>query len=53
MPLNKIVPDLTTAIAGIQDGMDLMIGGFGGSGAPIELIQALVDRYLLTKLPSR
>ena len=29
-----------------------MIGGFGGSGAPIELIHALIDRFLATGHPT-
>jgi 3-oxoadipate CoA-transferase alpha subunit len=45
------VPDLATAIAGIEDGMTLMVGGFGGSGAPLELIHALVDRCRATGSP--
>ncbi|MCZ4260636.1 3-oxoacid CoA-transferase subunit A [Limimaricola sp. G21655-S1] len=32
------------AVADIPDGASVMIGGFGGSGAPIELIHALIDR---------
>ena len=35
---------LAEAVAGIGDGATVMIGGFGGSGAPIELIHALIDR---------
>lgn len=31
------------AVADIPDGASVMIGGFGGSGAPIELIHALID----------
>jgi acyl-CoA hydrolase len=42
--------DPETYIASIEDGMTVMIGGFGGAGAPIELIHALVDRY---KRPAR
>ena len=49
--MDKIVPDLATAVAGIEDGMTLMIGGFGGSGAPIELIHALIDRFRATGSP--
>ncbi|NBO20755.1 MAG: 3-oxoacid CoA-transferase subunit A [Rhodobacteraceae bacterium] len=43
--MDKTLPDLATAVAGIADGMTVMIGGFGGSGAPIELIHALIDRF--------
>ena len=38
--------------AGIPDNAVLMIGGFGGSGAPIELIHALIDRYKATGSPA-
>jgi len=40
-------------VAGITDGMSLMVGGFGGSGAPIELIHALIDRFKATGSPTR
>ncbi len=49
--MDKTLPDLATAVAGIGDGMTVMIGGFGGSGAPIELIHALGDRFLSTGHP--
>ena len=49
--MDKTVPDLAAAVAGIGDGMVVMIGGFGGSGAPIELIHALIDRFLATGHP--
>jgi 3-oxoadipate CoA-transferase alpha subunit len=49
--MDKTLPDLATAVAGIRDGMTVMIGGFGGSGAPIELIHALIDRFLATGHP--
>ncbi|NBE06947.1 3-oxoacid CoA-transferase subunit A [Paragemmobacter ruber] len=49
--MDKTLPDLATAVAGIQDGMTVMIGGFGGSGAPIELIHALIDRFHATGHP--
>lgn len=49
--MDKTVPDLAAAVAGIEDGMVLMVGGFGGSGAPIELIHALIDRFKVTGSP--
>ncbi len=51
--MNKIYPGIEEALAGIDDGMSVMIGGFGGAGAPIELIHALVDRYKKTGSPGR
>lgn len=50
--MDKTVPDLATAVAPIGDGAVVMIGGFGGSGAPIELIHALIDRFLATGHPT-
>ncbi|BBE74412.1 3-oxoacid CoA-transferase subunit A [Oharaeibacter diazotrophicus] len=49
--MDKTLPDLAAAVAGIEDGMTVMIGGFGGSGAPIELIHALIDRFRATGAP--
>ena len=49
--MDKTSPGIEEALAGISDGMDVMIGGFGGAGAPIELIHALVDRYKRTGSP--
>jgi 3-oxoadipate CoA-transferase alpha subunit len=49
--VDKIYPTIEDALSGIEDGMVVMIGGFGGSGAPIELIHALVDRYKKTGTP--
>ena len=43
--MNKIHSSIDGALAGIEDGMAVMIGGFGGAGAPIELIHALVEIY--------
>ncbi|TYR30302.1 3-oxoacid CoA-transferase subunit A [Mesorhizobium microcysteis] len=51
--MNKICPNFDEALAGIEDGMAVMIGGFGGAGAPIELIHALVERYKKTGSPGR
>lgn len=41
--MNKTSPSLAAAVSEIGDGATVMIGGFGGSGAPIELIHALID----------
>ena len=49
--MDKTIADLASAVTGIDDGMSLMIGGFGGSGAPIELIHALIDRFKATGSP--
>jgi 3-oxoadipate CoA-transferase alpha subunit len=51
MSIDKTVPDPATAVTGIESGMTLMVGGFGGSGAPIELIHALIDRFRATGSP--
>lgn len=50
--MNKFVSSLSEAVSGLQDGASLMIGGFGGSGAPIELIHSLVHRFRETGTPS-
>ncbi|MDJ0614984.1 MAG: 3-oxoacid CoA-transferase subunit A [Rhizobiaceae bacterium] len=41
--MNKSIDSISDAVAKIEDGSTVMIGGFGGSGAPIELIHALID----------
>lgn len=41
--MNKVVNDAKEAIAGIQDGMTLMVGGFGLCGIPENCIKALVN----------
>ncbi len=41
--INKRYPSAAAAVAEIQDGATVMIGGFGEAGSPIELIHALVD----------
>ena len=40
--ISKIVLDLEAAMAGIQDGAVVLIGGFGGAGQPNALIQGLI-----------
>ena len=50
--MDKTLPNLQAAVSSITDDAVLMIGGFGGSGAPIELIHALIDRYKATGSPA-
>ena len=40
--MNKVVASLEEAVAGIEDGSTILLGGFGTSGTPIELMQALL-----------
>jgi len=40
--IDKTVPDVAAAVAGIPDGATVMIGGFGRAGQPVELIDALI-----------
>ncbi|WP_173922272.1 3-oxoacid CoA-transferase subunit A [Agromyces sp. Marseille-P2726] len=40
--IDKTVPDVEAAVAGIPDGATIMIGGFGRAGQPVELIDALI-----------
>ncbi len=49
--MDKTVASLSAATADIPDGATVMIGGFGGSGAPIELMHALIDRFKATGSP--
>ncbi len=41
--MSKVCESIQQAISVIGDGATVMIAGFGGSGAPIELIHALID----------
>jgi len=41
--IDKRCPSVADAVADIQDGAVVMVGGFGASGSPIELIHALID----------
>lgn len=42
--VNKQVTSIQEAVAGIQDGSTVMIGGFGTAGMPSELIDALIEQ---------
>ena len=41
--IDKTYPSVAAAVADIPDGATVMIGGFGASGSPVELIHALID----------
>ncbi len=41
--IDKRCPSVAEAVADIPDGAVVMVGGFGASGSPIELIHALID----------
>ncbi len=41
--INKTCPSVAEAVADIPDGATVMVGGFGASGSPIELLHALID----------
>ena len=41
--INKQFPSVAEAVADIPDGATVMVGGFGASGSPIELLHALID----------
>ena len=42
--IDKRVPSLADAVAGISDGMTVLCAGFGNVGEPIELIEALAEQ---------
>ena len=41
--INKLVDSMAQAIQGIKDGDVLLIGGFGTSGRPAELLAGVFD----------
>lgn len=49
--MDKTVNSLIEAVASIQDSAVVMVGGFGGSGTPIELIHSLIDQFKTTGSP--
>ncbi len=42
--INKKYSSIADTVADIYDGATVMLGGFGASGSPIELIHALIDQ---------
>ena len=51
--MDKTLATAAEAVAGIGDGATVMIGGFGGSGAPIELMLRDFDIYRTIRLDYR
>ncbi len=41
--INKITRDIEPILKAIPDGATIMTGGFGVTGQPAELIEALID----------
>jgi len=44
--IDKIAASVTEALAGVTDGQTILVSGFGESGVPNDLIDALVERRL-------
>lgn len=42
--ISKLTDSIAEAVAGIEDGATVMIGGFGRAGQPVELIDALLTQ---------
>jgi 3-oxoadipate CoA-transferase alpha subunit len=42
--INKIASSIAEALAGVKDGATVLIGGFGTSGIPSELIDGLIEQ---------
>lgn len=42
--INKIAASVAEALAGVQDGATVLIGGFGTAGIPNELIEGLIEQ---------
>lgn len=42
--IDKIVPDMDAAMAGVASGSTVLVGGFGAVGQPNALIEALIER---------
>ena len=41
--INKIVQNMAEAMAGVKDGMTVLLGGFGLVGQPNALVDALIE----------
>ncbi len=41
--IDKIVPDVATAVSDVRDGHTVLVGGFGTAGMPFALVDALIE----------
>ena len=41
--LDRRVPTFSDAVAGIQNGATILLGGFGGAGVPLGLCAAVIE----------
>jgi len=44
LPANKVYTSAAAALADLSDGAAILLSGFAGGGAPVGLLQALIDR---------
>jgi 3-oxoadipate CoA-transferase alpha subunit len=44
--VNKVATDIPSAVADVGDGASILVGGFGGAGAPTALLEELAGRDL-------
>ena len=42
--INKLFQSAAAAVADIEDGATILVGGFGSAGSPVELLHALLDQ---------
>ena len=42
--IDKRVATLAEAVADVADGATVLVGGFGNSGVPVELVHALLEQ---------
>ena len=42
--IDKRVADIAAAVAGVQDGSTVLVGGFGAVGQPNQLIDGLIEQ---------
>ena len=45
--INKNVQNMDRAISGINDGATILCSGFGDAGAPVDLLEALIETDII------